>query len=208
MFAAEASQEPLPYGRWAEALGEQFAAVAETVHWRHQLVPGPHLGWPHVRARHGAGGGRRGLRLRLLHARARGSPGHDLPGRCGLHGGDSRREPRLDARSLRQRDRGLARNRGPARGDHARLGRGARRERSGRNSRARADHDGPVHACGGPLHARLARRLHGRLRGGRAVRRPRGRACPRIPLRGRVHAARGPRNGDGSRRALRAAQIR
>jgi hypothetical protein len=30
MFAAEASQEPLPYGRWAEALGEQFAAVAET----------------------------------------------------------------------------------------------------------------------------------------------------------------------------------
>ena len=30
MFAAEASQEPLPYGRWAEALGEEFAAVAET----------------------------------------------------------------------------------------------------------------------------------------------------------------------------------
>jgi hypothetical protein len=30
MFAAEAPQEPLPYGRWAEALGEQFAAVAET----------------------------------------------------------------------------------------------------------------------------------------------------------------------------------
>ena len=30
MFAAEASQEPLPYGRWAEALAEQFVAVAET----------------------------------------------------------------------------------------------------------------------------------------------------------------------------------
>jgi hypothetical protein len=30
MFAAEPPQEPLPYGRWAEALGEQFAAVAET----------------------------------------------------------------------------------------------------------------------------------------------------------------------------------
>ena len=26
MFAAEAPQEPLPYGRWAEALAEQFAA--------------------------------------------------------------------------------------------------------------------------------------------------------------------------------------
>jgi hypothetical protein len=28
MFAAEPPQEPLPYGRWAEALGEQFAAAA------------------------------------------------------------------------------------------------------------------------------------------------------------------------------------
>jgi hypothetical protein len=28
MFAAEPSQEPLPYGRWAEALGEQFAGAA------------------------------------------------------------------------------------------------------------------------------------------------------------------------------------
>jgi hypothetical protein len=28
MFASEPSQEPLPYGRWAEALGEQFAAAA------------------------------------------------------------------------------------------------------------------------------------------------------------------------------------
>lgn len=30
MFAAEAPQEPLPYGRWGEALGEQFAGAAET----------------------------------------------------------------------------------------------------------------------------------------------------------------------------------
>lgn len=30
MFAAEAPQEPLPYGRWAEALAEQFTAAAET----------------------------------------------------------------------------------------------------------------------------------------------------------------------------------
>jgi hypothetical protein len=30
MFAAEPPQEPLPYGRWGEALGEQFEAVAET----------------------------------------------------------------------------------------------------------------------------------------------------------------------------------
>ena len=28
MFAAEPSQEPLPYGRWGEALGEQFASAA------------------------------------------------------------------------------------------------------------------------------------------------------------------------------------
>jgi len=29
LFAAEPPQEPLPYGRWGEALGEQFAAAAE-----------------------------------------------------------------------------------------------------------------------------------------------------------------------------------
>jgi hypothetical protein len=30
VFAAEPPQEPLPYGRWAEALGERFAAAADT----------------------------------------------------------------------------------------------------------------------------------------------------------------------------------
>jgi hypothetical protein len=30
MFAAEPPQEPLPYGRWGEALGEHFAGAAET----------------------------------------------------------------------------------------------------------------------------------------------------------------------------------
>jgi hypothetical protein len=29
LFAAEPPQEPLPYGRWADALGERFAAAAE-----------------------------------------------------------------------------------------------------------------------------------------------------------------------------------
>jgi hypothetical protein len=29
LFAAEPPQEPLPYGRWGEALGERFAAAAE-----------------------------------------------------------------------------------------------------------------------------------------------------------------------------------
>jgi len=30
MFAAEPPQEPLPYGRWAEALAEHFEGAAET----------------------------------------------------------------------------------------------------------------------------------------------------------------------------------
>src|SRR5687767_5195011 len=30
MFAAEPPQEPLPYGRWGEAMAEQFAGAAET----------------------------------------------------------------------------------------------------------------------------------------------------------------------------------
>ena len=50
------------------------------------------------------------------------------------------------------------------------------RERGGGHRRARADHDGPVRARRGPLHARVARRLHGRLRRGAPVRRPRRRA--------------------------------
>ena len=30
MFAAEPPQEPLPYGRWGDALGEHFTRAAET----------------------------------------------------------------------------------------------------------------------------------------------------------------------------------
>ena len=39
MFAAEPPQEPLPYGRWGEALAEHFERAAETAHRRDQLVP-------------------------------------------------------------------------------------------------------------------------------------------------------------------------
>ena len=44
----------------------------------------------------------------------------------------------------------------------------------------------PVRARGGPLHARVARRLHGRLRRGPPLRRARSRAGPRVAVRGRV----------------------
>ena len=70
-----------------------------------------------------------------------------------LHRGDRRAEPRLDARPLRRGDRPVARHRGPARRDHARLGRGARAERRGRDHRARAHHHRPVRAGRRPLHA-------------------------------------------------------
>ena len=59
IFAAEPPQEPLPYGRWAEALGAQFAAAApdgiEVETGDISLVPRPHLERPHLPARHRAG---------------------------------------------------------------------------------------------------------------------------------------------------------
>jgi hypothetical protein len=45
MFAAEPPQEPLPYGRWAEALGEQFAAAAEEDFDIAQIVWFPDRTW-------------------------------------------------------------------------------------------------------------------------------------------------------------------
>ena len=68
MFAAEPPQEPLPYGRWAEALGEHFLEAVGRDRdrgdagraRRDHLVPRPHLGRPHLRARHVRH--RRGLR--------------------------------------------------------------------------------------------------------------------------------------------------
>ena len=91
MFAAEPPQEPLPYGRWGDALGEHFEKAAETgigdITWFPDRTCRPHL-----RARDRAGRGRRrGVRLRVLHARARGRSGHGLHGGRGLHGRDGRR---------------------------------------------------------------------------------------------------------------------
>jgi hypothetical protein len=45
MFAAEPSQEPLPYGRWAEALGEQFAAAAPGGHEVSDIAWFPERTW-------------------------------------------------------------------------------------------------------------------------------------------------------------------
>ena len=70
MFAAEPPQEPLPYGRWAEALGEQFAKAAGEDIEVDQIVWFPDRTWngrtyvpatapsrSHVRLRHcGLGG--------------------------------------------------------------------------------------------------------------------------------------------------------
>ena len=78
--------------------------------------------------------------------------------------------PELDARPLRPGDRPLALDRGAPRRRDARLGRGAGAERRGGDHRARPDDDRPVHAGRRPLHARLARRLHRRLRRGAPLR--------------------------------------
>ena len=89
----------------------------------------------------------RGVRLRVVHARARGRAGHGLRAGGRLHRRDRRGEPRLDARPLRPGDRPLARPPGPARRGHARLGRRARGQRRGGHRRARAHHHRPVRAA-------------------------------------------------------------
>ena len=96
-----------------------------------RLVPRPHLGRAHLRARHGAGRRRRrGVRLRLLHARARGRPGRRLPGRAPT---SPRRPPTQNpdwTLDLSDEEIGHWRGTEGRRGvDHARLGRGARAER-------------------------------------------------------------------------------
>ena len=45
MFAAEPPQEPLPYGRWAEALGERFLAAAGEVETDEQLGEPGEITW-------------------------------------------------------------------------------------------------------------------------------------------------------------------
>ena len=94
------------------------------------LVPGPHLGRPHLRAGHGAGRTGGEVFGYVSYTREHeGAQAADFQASCRLHRGDRRREPRLDARPLRRGDRPVARHRGPARGDHARVGRGAGAER-------------------------------------------------------------------------------
>jgi hypothetical protein len=45
MFAAEPPQEPLPYGRWAEALADHFNAAAERIQTDEDLGEGGELVW-------------------------------------------------------------------------------------------------------------------------------------------------------------------
>ena len=45
MFAAEPPQEPLPYGRWAEALADQFNAAAARIETSEDLGEGGELLW-------------------------------------------------------------------------------------------------------------------------------------------------------------------
>ena len=106
MFAAEAPQEPLPYGRWAEALGEQFAAVAETAIGDISWFPDrTWAGRTYVPATAPAEGGGEVFGYVSYTREHEGAQATDFERRGRLHGGDRGREPRLDARPLRQRDR-------------------------------------------------------------------------------------------------------
>jgi hypothetical protein len=76
MFAAEPPQEPLPYGRWGDALSEHFVAAAGEIKTDEDLGDALEVSWFPDRT----WGGRtyvpataptiRAVRLCLLHARA------------------------------------------------------------------------------------------------------------------------------------------
>ena len=154
-YAAEPPQEPLPYGRWGEALGEHFRVAAAGIETDEELGEPGDITWFPDRT----WGGRtyvpataptsEGFELFGFVSYTReheGAQAADFSARRRLHRRDRRGQPGLDARPLRPGDRPLARPRRPPRRDHPRVGRVAGGQRRGGHRRARPHHHRPVRA--------------------------------------------------------------
>ena len=184
-YAAEPPQEPLPYGRWAEALADHFAAAA-----------GGELGRRSPGSRSAASAGAPTC------PPPRPSDGGEAFGYVSYtrahEGAQAPTSPRVadhtDATAAENPDWTLDLSDeeiGHWRGTQGRRGVvtlvwGVALVPNGVVATAELGptHHGPVRARGGPLHARVTRRLHGRLRGGPPLRRGRSGAGPRVALRG------------------------
>ena len=150
MFAAEPPQEPLPYGRWGEALAERFLEVAGKIETEEQLGDPGEMSWFPDRT----WGGRtyvpgtaptsEGFELFGYVSYTReheGAQAADFKAAVDYTSETSEAEPRLDARPLRPRDRPLARVGRTARVAHTRMGRGAGERRRGGHRGAGTDYD-------------------------------------------------------------------
>ena len=191
-FAAEPPQEPLPYGRWAEALGERFRDACVEIETDEEVGEVGEITWFPDRT----WGGRtyipasapssNGFELFGFVSFTRehdGRGGHRLRGERRLHGRHRRRQPRLEARPLATRRSATGAAPGARGADHAGVGRGAGAKRRGGHRRARPHHDGPVRAGRRPLHADLARQLHRRPARGEGLGPRRRRARVRVAVR-------------------------
>ena len=203
-YVAEPPQEPVPYGRWGEALAERFLEAAREMDSDEPLGDPGELTWFPERS----WGGRT-----YVPATCPTSNGFELFGFVSYtreHEGaqaddfaavvdytDETAEANPDW-TLDLSDQEIAQWRGP----EGRRGvvtlvwgvsHGGQRRRS--HVGAGSHHHRPVPAGRGPLHARLPGRLHGRLRGGAPLRPPRHASwpasrCTRTTSSRRVYASR------------------
>ncbi len=163
MFAAEPPQEPLPYGRWAEALGEHFLKAIAEIETEETLGDPGEIQWFPDRTWNGR---------TYVPATCITTEGYELFGYVSFtreHEGaqaetfeaavdytdetaDANPDWTLD---LSDQEIGHWRGPGGAAGDRdAGLGRRPRHQRRGGDHRAGADDDRPVRSGGRPLHAR------------------------------------------------------
>ena len=166
MYAAEPPQEPLPYGRWAEALAEHFAKAAEAeigeITWFPERSFG---GRTYVPATAPSDEGE--VFGYVSYTREHeGAQASDLEAVADYTDETAADNPDW---TLDLSDQEIGHWRGPQgrRGVITLVwGVALVAERRGGHGRARAHHHRPVRAARGPLHARVARRVHRRLRGG------------------------------------------
>ena len=134
MFAAEPPQEPLPYGRWAEALADHFNAAAGRIETEEDLGEGGELVWFPDRSWNGRTyvpatcPTSNGFELFGYVSYAReheGAQATDFAAVVDYTDETADTNPDWTARPLRPGDRPLARPGGPPRHGHARVGGGA-----------------------------------------------------------------------------------
>ena len=190
MFAAEPPQEPLPYGRWGDALGEYFERAAETGIGEISWFPDrTWAGRTYVPATAPAEDGGEVFGYVSYTREHEGAQATDFFAAADYTDETAAENPDW---TLDLSDHEIGHWRGPeGRRGVITLVWGVALVANGVAATAEL---GPTTTdqctlVRGPLHPHLGGRLHGRLHRGAALRSPRRGACARVPLRGRLVAA-------------------